>query len=125
MFFGGVINPGKPVPLVPHPEGWALHISQACLPASVKEKSRVSLLIKVQGEEPVALRTLCAGVSDTALLVGGLTCAACCRQASGHSRIYSSIAATVQNLHITNSNDHSISELPFTFFRVPSVMWLP
>lgn len=68
MFFGGVVNPGKPVPLVPHPEGWALHLSQASLPASVKEKSRVSLLIQVQGEEPVVLCTLCAGVADTVLL---------------------------------------------------------
>jgi hypothetical protein len=58
--------------LVPHQEGWALHLSQASLPASAKEKSRVSLLIKVDGEEPVVLCTLCAGVSDTVLLVSEL-----------------------------------------------------
>lgn len=92
MFFGGVVNPGKPVPLVPHPEGWALHLSQASLPASVKEKSRVSLLIQVQGEEPVVLCTLCAGVADTVLLVSGLHC---CRQATGSSSICSASAAHI------------------------------
>jgi hypothetical protein len=92
MFYGGVINPGKPVPLVPHPEGWALHLSQASLPASVKEKSRVSLLIKVQGEEPVVLCTLSAGVSDTVLLVSVLLC---CRQVTQRS---SNCAASTDNI---------------------------
>jgi hypothetical protein len=79
MFFGSVIKPGKPVPLVPHQEGWALHLSQASLPATVPEKSRVSLLVKVQGEDPVVLCTLCAGVADTVLLVSGHSC--CCQAA--------------------------------------------
>jgi hypothetical protein len=85
MFFGGVIKPGKPVPVVPHPEGWALHLSQASLPATVPEKSRVSLLIQVQGEDPVVLCTLCAGVSDTVLLVSGRSC--CCQAAGGKQHL--------------------------------------
>lgn len=69
MFSATVVNPGKTSPLVPHPEGFALHLSQASLSASVKEKTRVSLMIKVADEEPVILCTLCAGVNDTVPLV--------------------------------------------------------
>jgi hypothetical protein len=68
MFFGTVIKPGKASPLVPHAEGYALHLSQAALAADVPAKSRVSLLVAVQGEEPVVLATLCAGAHDTVLL---------------------------------------------------------
>lgn len=67
MFFGAVIKPGKkPSPIVPHADGYTLHLSQASLSAVVPAKSRVSLLVHVQGEkEPVVLCTLCAGVQDT------------------------------------------------------------
>jgi hypothetical protein len=40
MFYGTVVKPGKSVPVVPHADGFALHLSQAALPLEVKEKSR-------------------------------------------------------------------------------------
>eukprot|EP00878_Enallax_costatus_P035408 GHUV01039466.1.p1 GENE.GHUV01039466.1~~GHUV01039466.1.p1 ORF type:complete len:134 (-),score=23.41 GHUV01039466.1:314-715(-) len=68
MFYGKVVKAGKPLPLVPHPDGYSLHLSQASLSASVKEGSRSSLLIKLADEEPVVLCTLRAGAQDTVLL---------------------------------------------------------
>lgn len=68
MFYGKVVTAGKPLPLVPHPDGYSLHLSQASLPASLPKGSRLSLLIKVADEEPVVLCTLCAGAQDTVLL---------------------------------------------------------
>lgn len=68
MFFGKVVKQGKTSPLVPHPDGFSLHLSQVSLPASTKEGTRVSLLIKVGDDEPVVLCTLRAGSQDTVLL---------------------------------------------------------
>lgn len=68
MFYGKIVKAGKPQPLVPHPDGYSLHLSQASLSASAKEGTRVSLLIKVGDEEPVVLCTLRAGAQDTVLL---------------------------------------------------------
>lgn len=69
MFYGGVVKPGKPLPVVPHADAYALHLSQAALPAAgVKDRARASLCVSVGGEPPVVLCTLCAGSQDTVLL---------------------------------------------------------
>ncbi|KAF8059209.1 FKBP53 [Scenedesmus sp. PABB004] len=69
MFFGAVVRPGgKPTPLVPHSDGYALHLSQAAIHASAPEGARVSLLVRCGEEEPLVLATLRAGVTDTVLL---------------------------------------------------------
>ena len=64
-FYGAVVKPGKPAPFVPPPEEWALHLSQASLPASVKEGKRVSLLVKDQEGHQFILCTLKAGTTDS------------------------------------------------------------
>lgn len=70
MFFGTVVQPGKKSqPLVPHQDGFALHLSQASLAADVKVGTRASVLVKLGAkEQPVILCTLCAGSQDTVLL---------------------------------------------------------
>lgn len=69
MFFGTVVKPGKSQPLVPHQDGFALHLSQASLAADVKAGTRASLLVKLGAEgEKIVLCTLCAGSQDTVLL---------------------------------------------------------
>jgi hypothetical protein len=73
MFYGAVVKGGKPTVCVPHSDGYALHLSQATLPASVRTGTRVSLVIKVGTDEPVTLCTLTAGTSDTILLDQFLT----------------------------------------------------
>jgi hypothetical protein len=67
VFFGTVVRPGgKPTPLVPHADGFVLHLSQAALAADAAPAARASLLVHVGGErEPVVLCTLCAGSQDT------------------------------------------------------------
>lgn len=67
-FFGAVVKPGSPSPLVPHPEEYNLHLSAACLPATVPKGKRVSLLVNHEDEEPVVIATLVAGTFDTAAL---------------------------------------------------------
>lgn len=74
MFYGTVIKPGKKrTPIVPHADGFALHLSQASLAADVQAGTRASLLVNVDKEEPVVLCTLCAGTQDTVLLDQFLT----------------------------------------------------
>jgi FK506-binding nuclear protein len=69
MFFGAVVKPGRNYPLVPHAEGFALHLSQASLAADVKNGTRASVLVKLGHEDDaVVLCTLCAGTQDTVLL---------------------------------------------------------
>jgi hypothetical protein len=69
MFFGAVVKPGKAHPLVPHADGYTLHLSQASLAADVKAGTRASLLVRLGPKEsPVVLCTLCAGSQDTVLL---------------------------------------------------------
>jgi hypothetical protein len=67
-FFGCVIKPGRPNPLVPHPEEYNLHISQACLSAKVPKGKRVSVLVHHDGEDPVIVATLVAGQLDSVCL---------------------------------------------------------
>jgi FK506-binding nuclear protein len=64
-FYGAVVKAGKPTPFVPPPEDWALHLSQASLPASVKEGKRVSLLVKDQEGHEYIICTLKAGTTDS------------------------------------------------------------
>lgn len=69
MFFGTVVKPGSNNPLVPHADGFSLHLSQASLAADVPTGTRASILVKLDPrEEPVVLCTLCAGNQDTVLL---------------------------------------------------------
>jgi len=69
MFYGAVVKPGRDTPLVPHADGFALHLSQASLAADVKVGTRASLLVKLgDNEESVVLCTLSAGTQDTVLL---------------------------------------------------------
>lgn len=69
MFFGAVVRPGKAHPLVPHADGYTLHLSQASLAADVKTGTRASVLVRLGPKEaPVVLCTLCAGSQDTVLL---------------------------------------------------------
>lgn len=67
-FFGAVLKPGKATPQVPHPEEYNLHLSQACLSASVPKGKRVSLLVNHEEEDPVVIATLVAGQQDTVCL---------------------------------------------------------
>lgn len=63
------MKPGKAHPLVPHSEGFALHLSQASLAPDVKAGTRAAVLVKLgPKEQAVVLCTLCAGSQDTVLL---------------------------------------------------------
>jgi hypothetical protein len=64
-FFGAIVKPGKATPLVPHPEDYNLHLSQACLSAATPKGQRVSLLVHHEGDEPVVVATLSAGTLDS------------------------------------------------------------
>jgi FK506-binding nuclear protein len=65
-FWGLVVKPGKESPYVPPPENWTLHLSQASLPATTKENTRVSILAKLNSEDPgVIICTLNAGKTDS------------------------------------------------------------
>lgn len=69
MFFGALVKPGKSHPIVPHADGFALHLSQASLAADVKNGTRASVLVKLgPKEDSVVMCTLCAGSQDTVLL---------------------------------------------------------
>lgn len=65
-FVGIVVKPGKAGVFVPPPENWNLHLSQASLPATVKENTRVSVLAKANSEDDgVIICTLNAGKADS------------------------------------------------------------
>lgn len=72
-FFGLVVKAGsKPAVFVPPPEAWNLHLSQASLPATVKEGTRVSVKCKYgsgdESGEEVIICTLAAGKLDSVSL---------------------------------------------------------
>lgn len=65
MFYGAVVKPDKGTVYVPPPEEYILHLSQAALPATVKEGTRASVLVQIADEDPIVVCTLCAGRLDT------------------------------------------------------------
>ncbi len=68
-FFGAVVKPDKPLPIVPHPdEEYNLHLSHACLSALAPKGKRVSLLVAHADEEPTVIATLVAGTQDNVAL---------------------------------------------------------
>uniref|UniRef100_A0A7S0WTS9 FK506-binding protein n=1 Tax=Chlamydomonas leiostraca TaxID=1034604 RepID=A0A7S0WTS9_9CHLO len=65
-FWGLVVKPGKDNAYVPPPENHNLHLSQAALPASIKDNTRVSVLAKRGADdEGVIICTLKAGTQDS------------------------------------------------------------
>lgn len=67
-FWGGIARPSRTCPFVPPPDGYSLHLSQASLPPSTKEGTRVALLARIEEEQEVILATLCAGRQDSVSL---------------------------------------------------------
>ena len=55
-FWQAVVKGGKPTAFVPPPENWILHLSQACLPATVPEGARCSVQVKTADQGKGFLR---------------------------------------------------------------------
>ena len=73
MFFSRVLSPGKKISVMPHADGFPLHLSQASIPADVAAGTRVSVLIGSDRLQQVVLCTLCAGRQDSVMLDQFLT----------------------------------------------------